>query len=67
MIVYTVKCDGCGCSFKDLDQAVDFIADELENTFDEKSQVGNVSREYRIEIEEMTEEEFAALPEFNGF
>lgn len=67
MKIYTV-CDGAGssCSFKTTDEAFDFIVAEIEGDLLTATK-GDRTKSLYIEIEEMTEEEFAALPEFDGF
>lgn len=64
--VYKVHCDGGWCAFDDLDNAVKIIKAEIEAEADSMTP-GEETREYSIEVCEMAEQEYKALPEFNGF
>ncbi len=66
MKVYKVCSDGSWCAFKTIDAAIDLLATEIEaevNSMDP----GEETRDYHIEVDEMTEEELSNLPEFDGF
>ncbi|MEN6567166.1 MAG: hypothetical protein ABFC57_12800 [Veillonellales bacterium] len=64
--VYKVHCDGVWCAFDVLAAAVECLAAEIEAEADSMIP-GQETRDYSIEVCEMTEQEYKALPEFNGF
>ena len=66
MKVYKVTADGTWCAYDNLARAVEFMAVEIE-TEAESLEQGQTTMNYCIEVCEMTEEEYANLPEFNGF
>lgn len=66
IVVYKVHCDGSWCAFDDIDSAVKLLSDEIEAEADELKP-GEKTREYRIEVCEMTQEQYSRLSEFQGF
>lgn len=69
MLVYKVKAYNSGCEYiaKKIDDAIEVIADNLQDDLSYKPMAGDASKQYHIEVEEMTEEEFNDLPKFDGF
>ncbi|WP_373325654.1 hypothetical protein [Sporomusa paucivorans] len=66
MIVYKVTSDGTWCALKTIDQAVEMVAIEMEAALD-SMEPGDETPSFKIVVDEMTEEEFENLPEFDGF
>jgi hypothetical protein len=66
MKVYKVTQDGEWCAYAKLDDAFQHLVDELESTICDLV-VGQRTPDIHIEVDEMTEEEYASLPEFDGF
>lgn len=66
MKVYKVHCNGIWCAHETLDQAIDFLKTNIE-TEAANLLSGEETYDYHIEVDEMAEEEFAALPDFDGY
>lgn len=67
MLVYKVTVDGVSCIYDSLDNAVDMVNEDMKNELSHNAKKGDCTNQYYIEVDEMTEEEYKNLPEFDGF